>query len=365
MTRLIIVGGFLGAGKTTTLNAISSRLLAEGKKVGLITNDQAAELVDTVMLQRDGRIIKEVSGSCFCCNFPGLQSAVDELIDSGADIILAEPVGSCTDLSATILQPVKEMLAKQVELAPLSVLVDPVRLRAIIDGETGGLAVSAAYIVRKQLEEADIIAINKRDILSPEEAEKLQQDAAGMFPQADIISFSAQEGTGLSEWLAKVLSTTVVGGHLTDVDYDIYAAGEAVLGWLNVTLELKTAGKEMAWKPFVTNYLKALAGTFADKGAGIGHVKLLLENGSGQVLANLTGAGAPLSVRGDDFQGDAVRLIVNARVEMAPGELKELVMGGLTSVCDSNGIEKNVLALNCLQPGRPNPTYRYDKVFVA
>ena len=46
-TRLVLVGGFLGAGKTTLLSTISSQLIKDGKKIGLITNDQEAELVDT------------------------------------------------------------------------------------------------------------------------------------------------------------------------------------------------------------------------------------------------------------------------------------------------------------------------------
>ncbi|HBT77267.1 MAG TPA: hypothetical protein DEB39_10180, partial [Planctomycetaceae bacterium] len=79
MTKLILVGGFLGSGKTTLLAEAAKTLTAEGKTVGLITNDQAPDLVDTRLLSRiDGLVGKgpegsvvEVSGSCFCCNFNG------------------------------------------------------------------------------------------------------------------------------------------------------------------------------------------------------------------------------------------------------------------------------------------------------
>lgn len=50
-TRLILVGGFLGAGKTTLLWETAVRLMNKGLRVGLITNDQAPELVDSELLK--------------------------------------------------------------------------------------------------------------------------------------------------------------------------------------------------------------------------------------------------------------------------------------------------------------------------
>ena len=108
-TDLILVGGFLGAGKTSLLWEVAKRLNLKGRKVGLITNDQASELVDTSFLETNNDIVEEVSGSCFCCNFGGFAEAIAHLQEANnSDIILAEPVGSCTDLSATIMQPLKE-----------------------------------------------------------------------------------------------------------------------------------------------------------------------------------------------------------------------------------------------------------------
>lgn len=161
-TRLILVGGFLGAGKTTLLWEAAQRVMESGQRIGLITNDQAPELVDTAILSRNEVKVAEVSGSCFCCNFNGLINAMKQLRDEAfADVIIAEPVGSCTDLSATIFQPLKENMNGELLISPLSVMADPVRLTNILDGGTAGLHPSAAYILRKQLEESDIILISK------------------------------------------------------------------------------------------------------------------------------------------------------------------------------------------------------------
>ena len=173
-TRLIMVGGFLGAGKTTLLWEAARRMMQDDKRVGLITNDQAPELVDTALLSRNNIKVSEVSGSCFCCNFDGLISALRQLrSDAMADVIIAEPVGSCTDLSATIVQPLKEHMKNELVVSPLTVLADPARLTDILEGGNADLHPSAAYIYRKQLEEADIILITKSDLLQFQELEQL------------------------------------------------------------------------------------------------------------------------------------------------------------------------------------------------
>ena len=75
-TRIILVGGFLGAGKTTLIWRVAEKLMSQGKGVGLITNEQAPELVDSELLRRQNLAVSEVAGSCFCCNFNGFTDAV-------------------------------------------------------------------------------------------------------------------------------------------------------------------------------------------------------------------------------------------------------------------------------------------------
>src|SRR6516164_497347 len=100
--RFVMVGGFLGAGKTTTLARLARFYLDRGQKVGLVTNDQAQDLVDTTSLRSQGFSVEEVPGACFCCRFNDLVAKVGELESAARpDVILAEPVGSCTDLVAT------------------------------------------------------------------------------------------------------------------------------------------------------------------------------------------------------------------------------------------------------------------------
>src|SRR5262245_37220499 len=121
--RFIMIGGFLGAGKTTTLARLARQYVAQGKRIGLVTNDQAQNLVDTSSLRAQGFAVREVPGACFCCRFDDLVGKVGELQDAERpEIILAEPVGSCTDLVATVVQPLKDLYRGRFEVAPYAVL---------------------------------------------------------------------------------------------------------------------------------------------------------------------------------------------------------------------------------------------------
>jgi G3E family GTPase len=359
-TRLILVGGFLGAGKTTLLWEAASRLMNDGKRVGLITNDQASELVDTALLLHNKIKVAEVSGSCFCCNFNGLIDAMKQVREeANADVIIAEPVGSCTDLSATILQPLKESMPSELLVSPLTVMADPAHLTDILNGGTAGLHPSAAYIYKKQLEESDIILISKADLLSTDEMVLLKEKVKLNYPEADVMTVSAITGQGIEEWLKEVMTRTDAGQRLAVVDYDIYAEGEAVLGWLNSQIEL--SGEVTNWDAFASILLKDLSLQFDKMNASVGHVKLILEAGDKYLTGNLTGRGYTLNLRGSAGSSEKSRLTLNARVEMSPEALEQIVRQTLNSNTKGN-LEFKIVALRSLSPGRPNPTFRFDRI---
>jgi len=101
--QYIMIGGFLGAGKTTAMVRFASYLAERGLRTGLITNDQSSGLADTRIAGHAGFPVREITGGCFCCRFNSLMEAAAGLArDAAPDVFLAEPVGSCTDLKATV-----------------------------------------------------------------------------------------------------------------------------------------------------------------------------------------------------------------------------------------------------------------------
>ena len=125
--RVQLVGGFLGAGKTTLIRALARHLRARGESVAVITNDQGRSLVDTHLCASDAPEVTEITGGCFCCRYDDLMAALAAAEARGATVALAEAVGSCTDLIATVLSPMAEM-TNGFEVSPLAVVVDPWRL---------------------------------------------------------------------------------------------------------------------------------------------------------------------------------------------------------------------------------------------
>jgi len=241
---MILVGGFLGAGKTTLLARAAQRLIEQGKRVGLITNDQAANLVDTGILNQGGMGVGEVAGGCFCCRFNDFVAAADRLMNElKPDVLFGEPVGSCTDLSATVLQPLKDLYAERLQVAPFTVVADPARLAQALEGNASGFPESVLYIFRKQLEEADLIVVNKTDLLSPAELSELKRKVAGSYPQTRLLCASALRGEGVEDWLEYVMKEETAGTRIAEVDYDAYADGEAALGWLNCTAKLSRSSR--------------------------------------------------------------------------------------------------------------------------
>ena len=124
---IVPLGGFLGSGKTTLILAASRVLEGRGVRVAAILNDQGNNLVDTEFVSANGIAADQVTGGCFCCRFSELIDAAERLRAWSPDVIFAEAVGSCTDISATTLQPLKLYYSQQFRLAPYTVLMDPER----------------------------------------------------------------------------------------------------------------------------------------------------------------------------------------------------------------------------------------------
>src|SRR5262245_45815740 len=158
-TRLIIVSGFLGAGKTTLLLQAAQHLTGQGYRVGLVTNDKRADSVVTALADYQNIPVTEVAGGCFCCRFPDLIKALRHLQKTvEPDVILAEPVGSCTDLMATIFRPLAEYYGEQFQVAPLTILLDGIR-------DTAEFTEIVTYLFQIKLAEAELIVLSNTDML--------------------------------------------------------------------------------------------------------------------------------------------------------------------------------------------------------
>jgi hypothetical protein len=295
VTTLVLVGGYLGAGKTTLILRAAEMLRARGRRAGVILNDQDTGLVDTRLSEAAGVEAREVAGGCFCCRFGGLVEAAEALRAAGAEVILAEPAGSCIDVAATVVQPLLQYYRPAFRVAPLSVLVDPAR--------------RSGYLVEQQIAEADLILSAKADVREGVEG-------------ADF-RVSGATGEGVAEWLDEVLSgRRVAGARLLEVDYDRYAAEEAALAWVNLHAECRL--EEAASPAMVAGpLLEAVEESLAE----IAHLKVFVRASTGWVKASVCAKGEAPVAQGDLLADAAVEheIVVNVRAPGDPDEIRAVV----------------------------------------
>jgi len=361
--RYIMIGGFLGAGKTTAVARLAQWLAQRHLRVGLITNDQGSHLVDTNMLSAHGFQVEEIPGGCFCCRFNSLVDAARRLAATcQPEVFIAEPVGSCTDLAATVTYPLRQLYGDNFTIAPLSVLIDPFRAMKILGLESGQtFSDKVIYIYRKQLEEADIIVINKADLLTEEKTKSLQSTLAKEFPKARIFTISARNGIGLEDWFQLISTTKQEPRPTMEVDYQVYADGEALLGWLNTTLQLKSQ------KAFDANkMLKHLALLIQQRlnaaGAEVAHLKMTLDS------KNLLGDLAVINLVRNDFVPELSlnlkdpfqtgELTINMRAETSPEILRDTVKSAVEETLKLYPASAMTEHLEFFRPGKPSPTHR-------
>jgi Ni2+-binding GTPase involved in maturation of urease and hydrogenase len=363
--RYIMMGGFLGAGKTTSVARLAEYLTGKGLRVGLITNDQGAELVDTAMLRSRGFATEEIAGGCFCCRFGSLVEAAERLTaTSRPDVFIAEPVGSCTDLVATVSYPLRRIYGESFSVAPLSVVLDPVRAARVLGLEEGGrFSSKVLYIYRKQLEEADLIVINKCELLEPERLRRLLDKLAEEYPRAELLEVSARNGTGLEAWFEKVSSGELPGRPGMEMDYGLYGEGEALLGWLNGTARLEATAELDAEKVLVA-LAQGIQTRLESEGIEIAHLKMTLSPDGGlgglAVVNLVRNDWAPELSQALEEPFESGELILNLRGEGPPETLRQAVEESLLELRERfEGLSARMEHLEVFRPGKPAPEHRF------
>ncbi len=361
--RYVMIGGFLGAGKTTAVLRLAHHLTARGMRVGLITNDQSTGLVDTALADAEGFDVEEITGGCFCCRFGSLLEAAERLsAETRPDVFIAEPVGSCTDLTATVSYPLRRIYGDDFTVAPLSVLVDPLRAERVLGLEAGrAFSPKVLYVYGKQIEEAEIVVINKTDLLAPDRVARLEAALRQRNPRAEIVAVSARDGSGLGAWFERLEAAEAGSARPPELDYDAYAEGEALLGWLNATLRLECDGA-FDGNRLLRDTAGRVQSLLGAEGIEVAHFKTVLtpdEDGADLGVLNLVrGDAAPEMSHTLKEPLGSGEMVVNLRAEGEPERLEAALRAALAAVLEAEGVRMSVEHLERFRPARPVPVHR-------
>jgi hypothetical protein len=339
---IVIVGGFLGSGKTSLILAAAHLLEQRGLRCAVVLNDQSEQLVDTRYAERLGALSREVTGGCFCCRFSELLSVIDELRGSSPDVIFAEPVGSCTDISATVFGPLREHF-DHYRVAPFTVLADPARAATLLREDADS---DLAFLFQKQLQEADLVCMTKADLYS---------HAAGI-PGVEARSLSAKTGQGVQEWVDEILFGCQEAGTTTlEIDYARYAQAEAALAWLNLSVVLEPAAATSPAQ-LVGPFLEGLDERLTAAAIPIVHLKVFANAATGWLKAAVCANGEEPSVEGNLDASPANRheLLLNLRTKGDPTQVRKIVEEQLRQM-DGRTLQ---MRLDCFSPAPPMPERR-------
>jgi G3E family GTPase len=201
----IVIGGFLGSGKTTTVINIGKELAERGQTVAIIVNEVGEVGIDGDLISKYGLDTKEITNGCICCTLKlNMKTTISELYRSyNPDYILVEPSG--------IAFP--NMIKKELELmnfgdnirvAPLVTLIDGSRFKEIMK--------SVKVYALRQIEDAEVLVINKADLVEPLKLSVLADSVQQLNSGARIITMSARpEDSGFSE-LMDIIAPPVAEG---------------------------------------------------------------------------------------------------------------------------------------------------------
>src|ERR1041384_679309 len=174
-TPITLITGPLGSGKTTLLRHILATTLVE--KMAIVMNEFGEIAIDTKVIEGKNVRIAELGGGCVCCSLLGeFEAAVNEIIEKIApERIIVETTG--------LAEP--EALVFNIQQALPQCRLDGVV--SVIDADMLVRCAEIGHTTRLQIEGADILLLNKVDLVNADQIEPLQRKLSHINPTAAIL----------------------------------------------------------------------------------------------------------------------------------------------------------------------------------
>ncbi len=188
MMIICLISGFLGSGKTTLMIDLGKRLGKKGKRVAIIVNEVGEVGVDGALIDAYGLNSVELTEGCICCSLSGsLQNTLRAVAnDYKADIIFIEPTGIA--LPSKINGIIRTSMVEHESKIGICV-VDAFRAPRIYQ--------EAELFFRRQIEDVDLVAVNKMELVSPEQLAEVEELVGRLNPKATVLKISAKEDRGV------------------------------------------------------------------------------------------------------------------------------------------------------------------------
>lgn len=356
--KIHLVSGFLGSGKTTAIANACKVLSDKGIITSVITNDQGEYLVDSRFIQYSKIPNAEVTGGCFCCNYNQLDTQINTLKNAyNPSFMFAEFVGSCTDLVATVLKPLLEYRVVENEQVTFSSFVDSQLFLMYLEDKAIPFSLETKYIWEKQIEEAEVLVINKIDLLLAKQLKKLKLLCKDLYTSKILHYQNSFDINSVNEWIEIITNKSNQEHKTIEIDYIKYGKGEANLAWLDEEIEIISSNNSSVELTF--DFIEKITDDIVRKGLTIGHLKFFLSfNGKSEKLSYTTISDKSTKESLVQEKAMSVDLLINARIQTTPDELRKILFDNLIQLKSIDGVQVNEKFLSYFQPGFPNPTHR-------
>nr|WP_321497783.1 GTP-binding protein [uncultured Methanolobus sp.] len=298
--KILVVGGFLGSGKTSTIIRLGKEFSEAGQKVAVIVNEIGEVGLDGDVISKYGLDMTELTSGCICCSLKVNMKTTLTLLrkDYKPDIILIEPTGIA--FPQIIKNEIDLMDLKDTTVQPLVTLIDGSRFKQLMK--------EAKNFAMRQIIDAEILCINKIDLIDEIRIPILETSVQQLNPKAKVLLLTTSKedehwhefvelamGDVPSQHGHQVLKTTSPETEVIDeatglpVEQTLdsieasgiasYATEFLLDGRISTDLAQTTAKDIMTT---IKSKVIELSPEF------VGHIKLFIESGSNTVKTNLT-----------------------------------------------------------------------------
>jgi len=354
---MLVLGGYLGAGKTT-LAVNMARTMKEkyDKSVAIITNDQGDVLVDTEYSRDAGFDTKEIMGGCFCTNFDRFVSSARTLVmDGKPDVIIAEPIGSSTNIMSSVVAPLRSLYPDEFSVAPLMVVVDCVRALGILSQDKVRSEDTVDLIPAHQIRDAEIVILSKTDLVDKDTIAKIRVEVDKLLPGCRIIETSSQDLRNIGDIIDIVLSDELSVKAPIAENNRGFAFEKAKLGWYSGTYNIKPTD-DLDMYSLASDLMKGVAKEYGAE--SIVHVKVMLEAEDAACKMSLVQQNMQVDgIVGSRYMRKPGQLVLNARVISPPKKLEEVMRGIMDAALKTYPFEAEKVNEKCFMPKPESPSH--------